>query len=95
MDTQLRELTCTVATLYSIAYVHFAVCQPHNLCLARFCCHQLLSAPHNTFECGRYDDEWGDYRMVVGDHIGYRFEIMSRLGKGSFGQVASLLLLPP
>jgi dual specificity tyrosine-phosphorylation-regulated kinase 2/3/4 len=35
----------------------------------------------------RYDDEWGDMRMVVGDHIGYRFEILSRLGKGSFGQV--------
>ena len=28
--------------------------------------------------------------MVVGDHIGYRFEIMYRLGKGSFGQVALL-----
>lgn len=35
----------------------------------------------------RYDDEHGDYRMVLGDHVGFRFEILGRLGKGSFGQV--------
>ena len=33
--------------------------------------------------------------MVVGDHIGYRFEILSRLGKGSFGQVGALPCLLP
>ena len=32
-----------------------------------------------------YDDDKGDYRIVVGDHIGYRYEIVDFLGKGSFG----------
>lgn len=35
----------------------------------------------------RYDDERGDYKIVIGDHIGYRYEVKEKLGKGSFGQV--------
>lgn len=35
-----------------------------------------------------YDDDRGDYRLVPGDHIAYRYEIVDMLGKGSFGQVA-------
>ena len=35
-----------------------------------------------------YDDERGDYNIVVGDHLAYRYEIIDILGKGSFGQVA-------
>jgi len=34
-----------------------------------------------------YDDENGDYKIKVGDHIAYRFEIIEILGSGSFGQV--------
>ncbi|KAI1344704.1 hypothetical protein F5Y15DRAFT_1760 [Xylariaceae sp. FL0016] len=34
-----------------------------------------------------YDDERGDYTIVVGDHLSYRYEIVDVLGKGSFGQV--------
>ena len=34
-----------------------------------------------------YDDERADYNVRQGDHIGYRYEIESPLGKGSFGQV--------
>lgn len=35
-----------------------------------------------------YDDERGDYNIVEGDHLAYRYEIVDILGKGSFGQVA-------
>ena len=34
-----------------------------------------------------YDDERGDYIVIIGDHIAYRYEILKILGKGSFGQV--------
>ena len=34
-----------------------------------------------------FDDERSDYKLVIGDHIAYRYEIQQILGKGSFGQV--------
>jgi dual specificity tyrosine-phosphorylation-regulated kinase 2/3/4 len=40
----------------------------------------------NTANFG-YDDERGDYSIVQGDHLCYRYEIIDVLGKGSFGQV--------
>lgn len=38
-----------------------------------------------------YDDERGDYQVVVSDHIAYRYEVQGVLGKGSFGQVLKVL----
>lgn len=34
-----------------------------------------------------FDDKNGDYQVVPGDHIAYRYEVLSVLGKGSFGKV--------
>ncbi|RCI02611.1 hypothetical protein CU098_002194, partial [Rhizopus stolonifer] len=34
-----------------------------------------------------FDDDRGDYRVVLQDHLAYRYEVLSVLGRGSFGQV--------
>lgn len=34
-----------------------------------------------------FDDSYGDYIVVIGDHIQYRYEVQSLLGKGTFGLV--------
>eukprot|EP01065_Artemidia_motanka_P050422 TRINITY_DN8620_c0_g1_i1.p1 TRINITY_DN8620_c0_g1~~TRINITY_DN8620_c0_g1_i1.p1 ORF type:complete len:551 (+),score=93.80 TRINITY_DN8620_c0_g1_i1:74-1726(+) len=34
-----------------------------------------------------FDDDRGDYNYVLHDHIGFRFEVLSILGQGSFGKV--------
>ncbi|GAA5925617.1 hypothetical protein JCM3775_001456 [Rhodotorula graminis] len=34
-----------------------------------------------------FDDERGDYLLVMHDHIQFRYEVVGVLGKGSFGQV--------
>ena len=32
-----------------------------------------------------YDDDRGDYNIVINDHLAYRYEVIERLGSGSFG----------
>lgn len=44
----------------------------------------------NIFNHG-YDDEQGDYQVILKDHLGYRFEVLEFLGQGSFGQAIKCL----
>ena len=46
---------------------------------------KIQGAPGKNFNFG-YDDEQGDYTVVLGDHIGFRYLVLDFLGKGSFGQ---------
>lgn len=48
---------------------------------------KIVGDPSNTATNFGYDDDRGDYNIVEGDHLAYRYEVVDILGKGSFGQV--------
>ena len=47
---------------------------------------KMATPDHSTNNYG-YDDDRGDYLVINKDHLGFRYEIIDTLGKGSFGQV--------
>jgi dual specificity tyrosine-phosphorylation-regulated kinase 2/3/4 len=44
---------------------------------------------HPRTGCAGFDDERGDYVILMHDHVSYRYEVIMVLGKGSFGQVGA------
>jgi dual specificity tyrosine-phosphorylation-regulated kinase 2/3/4 len=42
--------------------------------------------PHVNIFDNKYDDNQGDYIIKSGDHLNYRYEIITLLGKGSYGE---------
>jgi dual specificity tyrosine-phosphorylation-regulated kinase 2/3/4 len=48
---------------------------------------KIVGDPAATATNFGYDDDRGDYNIVEGDHLAYRYEVVDLLGKGSFGQV--------
>jgi len=48
---------------------------------------KIRASPHVGTTNHGFDDERGDYQIVMHDHVSYRFEVVGMLGKGSFGQV--------
>ena len=48
---------------------------------------KIVGDPSDTATNFGYDDERGDYNIIEGDHLAYRYEVVDLLGKGSFGQV--------
>ncbi|KAK7206574.1 hypothetical protein BZA70DRAFT_107721 [Myxozyma melibiosi] len=50
-------------------------------------CHKMIGDLTASTTNFGFDDEKGDYKLVAGDHLAYRYEILGVLGKGSFGQV--------
>lgn len=48
---------------------------------------KIVGDPNSASTNFGYDDERGDYNIIEGDHLAYRYEVVDVLGKGSFGQV--------
>lgn len=57
-----------------------------NFSIQIFFIGSLIKPPKTQFNNG-FDDENGAYLYEIHDHIAYRYEILSTIGKGAFGKV--------
>ncbi|KAF6266252.1 kinase-like domain-containing protein [Scenedesmus sp. NREL 46B-D3] len=77
---------------YLTAYEQSEILQyQHIWFLGKADVQKIKGNPHLQKTNYGYDDERGDYHVTPRDHIAYRYEVQSVLGKGSFGQVLKVL----
>ncbi|GLI61096.1 hypothetical protein VaNZ11_003376, partial [Volvox africanus] len=76
---------------YMTPYEHSEVLEYQQIYfVGRSSAQKVSGCPLNArSNCG-YDDERGDYTVVLHDHLAYRFEVLSVMGRGSFGQVVKV-----
>lgn len=46
---------------------------------------KIKGSPFGEYNYG-YDDERGDYKVIMKDQVAFRYEVQKPLGRGSFGQ---------
>lgn len=54
---------------------------------------EKLNEIKNKFEQNNFNDEEGDYKLNIGSHLNYRYEIIECVGKGSFGRLLSAMTI--
>jgi hypothetical protein len=77
---------------FSSALTSFEHSEILNYAQVYFLGHKAHKLPSdNSLPNNGYDDELSYYKIIQGDHIAYRYEVLQLLGKGSFGQVVRCL----
>ncbi|GIL95089.1 hypothetical protein Vretimale_1177, partial [Volvox reticuliferus] len=76
---------------YMTSYEHSEVLEYQQVYfVGRSSAQKVSGCPSNARNNFGYDDDRGDYTVILHDHLAYRYEVLSIMGRGSFGQVVKV-----